>query len=117
MASPPTWLQIFLDRLAADDLSAATRRGYRYDLLHFIGWYTTLYDTAPELIRLTEHDLITWPQHMITQGAEKAYNLSRQAEAALAFQATVLEDRRQSAAIARRGFLLDATAEDIQTTS
>ena len=33
MDSPPTWLQTFLDRLAADDLSAATRRGYRYDLV------------------------------------------------------------------------------------
>ena len=41
MDSPPIWLQAFLDRLAADDLSAATRRGYRYDLLHFIAWYTT----------------------------------------------------------------------------
>ena len=49
MDSPPTWLQTFLDRLAADDLSAATRRGYRYDLQHFIAWYTRLYDAAPEL--------------------------------------------------------------------
>lgn len=59
MASSPAWLQTFLDRLAADDLSAATRRGYRYDLLHFITRYTGLYDVAPELTRLTEHDLIT----------------------------------------------------------
>jgi len=36
MEAPPTWLQTFLDRLAAEDLSAATRRGYRYDLLQFI---------------------------------------------------------------------------------
>ena len=33
---PPAWLQTFLDRLAADDLSAATRCSYRYDLLRFI---------------------------------------------------------------------------------
>jgi hypothetical protein len=39
MKAPPTWLQTFLDRLAADDLSATTRRGYRYDLLQFIAWY------------------------------------------------------------------------------
>jgi hypothetical protein len=29
--------------------AAATRRGYRYDLLHFIAWYTGLYNAAPEL--------------------------------------------------------------------
>ena len=40
MKALPTWLQTFLDRLAADDLSATTRRGYRYDLLQFIAWYT-----------------------------------------------------------------------------
>lgn len=81
MDSPPTWLQTFLDRLAADDLSAATRRGYRYDLLHFIAWYTTLYDAAPELTRLTEHDLITWRQHMMTQGGLKAASINRRLEA------------------------------------
>jgi site-specific recombinase XerD len=81
MDSPPTWLQTFLDRLADDDLSAATRRGYRYDLLHFIAWYTTLYDTAPELTRLTEHDLITWRQHMMTRGALKAASINRRLEA------------------------------------
>ena len=72
MASPPAWLQTFLDRLTADDLSAATRRGYRYDLLRFIAWYTGLYDALPELARLTEHDLITWRQHMMMQGGLKA---------------------------------------------
>jgi site-specific recombinase XerD len=81
MDSPPTWLQTFLDRLAADDLSAATRRGYRYDLLHFIAWYTTLYDTAPELTRLTEHDLIAWRQHMMTQGGLKGASINRRLEA------------------------------------
>jgi hypothetical protein len=40
-------LQTFLDRLAADDLSAATRRGYRYDLLQFIAWYIGL-NSAPQ---------------------------------------------------------------------
>ena len=38
-ASPP-WLPLFLDGLAAEDLSAATRRGYRYDLLQFVVWYS-----------------------------------------------------------------------------
>ena len=64
MEASPAWLQTFLDRLAADDLSAATRRGYRYDLRQFIAWYTGLNSAPPELVRLTEHDLITWRQHM-----------------------------------------------------
>jgi site-specific recombinase XerD len=72
MKAPPTWLQTFLDWLAADDLSAATRRGYRYDLLQFIAWYAGLNNAPPELARLTEHDLITWRQHMMTQGALQA---------------------------------------------
>jgi site-specific recombinase XerD len=58
MEGPPSWLQTFLDRLAADDLSAATRRGYRYDLLQFITWYIGLNSASPELARLTKHDLI-----------------------------------------------------------
>jgi integrase/recombinase XerC len=80
MGSPPAWLQTFLDRLAADDLSAATRRGYRYDLLHFIAWYTDLYDATPELARLTEHDLITWRQHMMQDGL-RAASINRRLEA------------------------------------
>lgn len=46
MEAPPAWLQPFLDRLAADDLSVATRRGYRYDLLQFIAWHTGLNGAA-----------------------------------------------------------------------
>ena len=80
MASPPVWLQTFLDRLVADDLSAAIRRGYRYDLLHFIAWYTDLYDATPELARLTEHDLITWRQHMMQDGL-RAASINRRLEA------------------------------------
>lgn len=77
----PAWLQTFLDRLAADDLSAATRRGYRYDLLQFIAWYIGLNSAPPELARLTEHDLITWRQHMMTQGGLKAASINRRLEA------------------------------------
>lgn len=81
MDTPPAWLQAFLDRLAADDLSAATRRGYRYDLRQFIDWYTGLNNAPPELARLTGHDLITWRQHMITQGGLKAASINRRLEA------------------------------------
>jgi len=81
MKPPPAWLQTFLYRLEADDLAAATRRGYRYDLLQFIAWYTSLNDVAPRLARLTEHDLITWRQHMMTQGGLKAASINRRLEA------------------------------------
>jgi hypothetical protein len=50
----------------------ALRRSDRYDLLHFIAWCTTVYDAAPERTRLTEHELIFWRQHMMTQGGIKA---------------------------------------------
>ena len=63
MADIPLWLQPFLDRLAAEDRSAATRRGYRYDLLQFSAWYAALHGSLPELPRLIEHDLIAWRQH------------------------------------------------------
>ena len=81
MEALPAWLQTFLDRLAADDLSAATRRGYRYDLLQFIAWYAGLNNAPPELARLTEHDLITWRQHMMTQGGLQAASINRRLEA------------------------------------
>ena len=80
MEGPPAWLRTFLDRLAADDLSAATRRGYRYDLLQFIAWYIGLNSAPPELARLTEHYLITWRQHMMTQGGLKAASINRRLE-------------------------------------
>ena len=81
MEARPAWLQTFLDRLAANDLSAATRRGYGYDLLQFIAWYTGLNNVVPELGKLTEHDLITWRQHMITQGGLKGASINRRLEA------------------------------------
>ncbi len=81
MVDLPPWLQSFLDRLAAEDLSAATRRGYRYDLLQFAAWYAALYGTPPDLPRLTEHDIIAWRQHMITQCQLKATTINRRLEA------------------------------------
>lgn len=81
MGSPPNWLQTFLDRLAADCLSAATRRGYRYDLLIFLAWYTAKYDTMLELGRLAEHDLTAWREQMITQCGLKPASINRRLEA------------------------------------
>ncbi len=81
MANPPLWLQPFLDRLAAEDRSAATRRGYRYDLLQFNAWYAALHGSLPVLPRLTEHDLIAWRQHMLTLRQLKATTINRRLEA------------------------------------
>lgn len=77
----PVWLQPFLDQLAADGLAAATRRGYRYDLLRFIAWLTALHGAPPDLTRLTEHELIAWRQHMLTEGGIKAASINRRLEA------------------------------------
>ena len=96
MEGPPAWLQTFLDRLAADDLSAATRRGYRYDLLQFIAWYIGLNSAPPELARLTEHDLITWRQHMMTQGGLKAASINRRLEAVRHLRAVAVVGPRKS---------------------
>jgi site-specific recombinase XerD len=81
MADFPPWLQPFLDRLAAQDLSAATRRGYRYDLLQFAAWYASVHGAPPELPRLTEHDVIAWRQHMLTHRGFKATTINRRLEA------------------------------------
>src|SRR5687768_10963336 len=81
MADFPPWLQSFLDRLAAEDLSAATRRGYRYDLLQFVAWYTAVYGIPPDLPRLTEHDVIAWRQHMSARCQFKATTITRRLEA------------------------------------
>jgi integrase/recombinase XerC len=81
MTIPPPWLQSFLDRLAAEDLSAATRRGYRYDLLQFVAWYTDLHGSLPNLPQLTEHDVIAWRQHMLTLRQLKATTINRRLEA------------------------------------
>lgn len=81
MTNLPAWLQPFLDRLAAEDLSTATRRGYRYDLLQFTAWYATLHGFAPELPRITEHDLIAWRQNMLTLRRFKATTINRRLEA------------------------------------
>ena|SRR5271157_5639599 len=81
MAYLPSWLQPFLDRLAADDLSAATRRGYRYDLLRFVAWYVSQHGTPPDLPRLTEHDVIAWRQHMLTLRQLKPATINRRLEA------------------------------------
>ena len=43
-AAEPSWMAAFLASLAHDDLAAATLRGYRYDLRHFLAWHGTVQD-------------------------------------------------------------------------
>jgi site-specific recombinase XerD len=63
----------FLDSLQRADLAAATRRGYRYDLLHFLRWQTmTLGVAGARLDRLSEPDLIAYRQAMIAAGHRPA---------------------------------------------
>ncbi|MBV8571161.1 MAG: hypothetical protein JO319_11150 [Acidobacteriaceae bacterium] len=38
----PAWITEFLASLAREDLSTATLRGYRYDLLHFLAWQCSI---------------------------------------------------------------------------
>ncbi|MCD6033230.1 MAG: integrase family protein [Thermomicrobiales bacterium] len=64
----PDWLARFIDSLQREDLSAATARGYRYDLRHFLVWHQTIHGNAVVLERLTEFDLIAYRQAMITAG-------------------------------------------------
>ena len=81
MTDTPPWLQPFLDHLAAADLSAATRRGYRYDLLQFVAWFAAIYSAPPDLPHLSEHDVIAWRQHMLTHRQFKATTINRRLEA------------------------------------
>jgi integrase/recombinase XerC len=62
----------FLDSLRRRDLAAATVRGYRYDLLHFLTWHETVRGVAVAVERLTEFDLIDYRQAMITAGNRPA---------------------------------------------
>jgi integrase len=73
----PPWLPLFLDGLGAENLPAATRRGYRYDLLRFVAWYTAQQGTAPDLPRLTEQDIIAWRQHRLVQEMARAPPVNR----------------------------------------
>ena len=57
-ATDPAWMAPFLDSLARADLAPATRRGYRYDLHHFLAWRARVQPDAFAIERLTEHDLI-----------------------------------------------------------
>ena len=97
MEGPPAWLQTFLDRLAADDLSAATRRGYRYDLLQFIAWYIGLNSAPPELARLKAR---TAPAHVVLQRLTASGPSDRVAKA-LTAPRSAGEDPQHSALPAR----------------
>jgi integrase/recombinase XerC len=62
----------FLDSLARADLAPATRRGYRYDLRHFLAWHGGIQDGEFAFERLGEYDLIAYRQHMLAAGRRPA---------------------------------------------
>ena len=62
----------FLASLAHDDLAAATLRGYRYDLRHFLAWHSTVQDKPFVIKGLAEHELIAYRQHMVAGGRRPA---------------------------------------------
>jgi site-specific recombinase XerD len=68
----PPWLSGFIGSLNRADLSPATCRGYRYDLRHFLTWRATIHSAPLEVEALTEIDLITYRQAMITAGLRPA---------------------------------------------
>ena len=68
----PPWLSSFIGSLSRADLSPATCRGYRYDLRHFLTWRATIHSAPLEVEALTEIDLITYRQAMITAGLRPA---------------------------------------------
>jgi integrase/recombinase XerC len=76
----PAWMTPFLASLARDDLAAATLRGYRYDLRHFLSWRQTVEDSAFALERLAEFELIAYRQHMVAAGLRPA-TVNRRLEA------------------------------------
>jgi site-specific recombinase XerD len=71
-AAEPGWMIPFLDSLARADLAPATRRGYRYDLRHFLAWYGAVHDAPFALEHLAEHDLIAYRQHLVAAGRRPA---------------------------------------------
>jgi len=62
----------FLTSLARDDLAAATLRGYRYDLRHFVAWRGSVQDGALAIESLAAYDLIAYRQHMVAAGRRPA---------------------------------------------
>ena len=58
----------FIECLRREDVSAATVRGYHYDLRHFLVWHEAVQGGATVIERLTEFGLIAYRQAMIAAG-------------------------------------------------
>lgn len=68
----PAWMARFLDSLRRADLAAATLRGYRYDLRHFLRWRLGTGQGLATLAELGEYELIAYRQHLIAAGHRPA---------------------------------------------
>src|SRR5690348_10151946 len=62
----------FLTELARTDVAPATRRGYGYDLRHFLAWHASVQNGGFALERLGEYDLIAYRQHLLAAGRRPA---------------------------------------------
>ena len=71
-AADPPWLTAFLAALTRADLAPATRRGYGYDLRHFLTWHASIQGSGFALERLREYDLIAYRQHLLAAGHRPA---------------------------------------------
>ncbi|MGH7122128.1 MAG: tyrosine-type recombinase/integrase [Acetobacteraceae bacterium] len=72
VAADPPWLTAFLAALTRADLAPATRRGYGYDLRHFLAWRASVQAEDFALERLGEYDLIAYRQHLLAVGRRPA---------------------------------------------
>ena len=63
-------MALFLASLARDDLSAATLRGYRYDLRHFLSWHRSIQPSAFSVADLAGYELTAYRQHMVAGGLQ-----------------------------------------------
>jgi integrase/recombinase XerC len=68
LSDDPDWMTRFIESLRREDLSAATVRGYRYDLRHFLAWHTSLQSPPLLIERLTEFDLMAYRQTLVAAG-------------------------------------------------
>src|SRR5271155_4259462 len=72
MSTDPDWLCRFIDDLRRADLSAATVRGYGYDLRHFLRWHEATTQHPVVIDRLNEFDLTAYRQVLIVAGKRPA---------------------------------------------
>lgn len=75
------WLSGFLAALTAADLSPVTVRGYRQDLISFQAWFERVNGPEALVLKLTEFDLMTYRQYLISVERRKPATVNRKLHA------------------------------------